>query len=88
MDGQKESKQRGRLQKNVQIIDPQGRKSKEVKPRDECPTLRAQTHGNPPMAVEGGVYIQATENYQRGALPGLSRTLKAVQHDAGVILYE
>lgn len=74
--------------KNVQIIDPQGRKSKEVKPRDECPTLRAQTHGNPPMAVEGGVYIQATENYQRGALPGLSRTLKAVQHDAGVILYE
>lgn len=74
--------------KNVQIIDPQGRKSKEVKPRDECPTLRAQTHGNPPMAIEGGVYIQATENYQRGALPGLSRTLKAVQHDAGVILYE
>lgn len=88
MDGQKESKQRGRLQKNVQIIDPQGRKSKEVKPRDECPTLRAQIHGNPPMAVEGGVYLQATENYQRGALPGLSRTLKAVQHDAGVILYE
>lgn len=54
MDRQKESKQRGCLQKNVQIIDPQGRKGKEVKPRDECPTLRAQTHGNPPMAVEGG----------------------------------
>ena len=36
----------------------------------------------------GGVYLQATENYQRGVLPGLARTIKAVQHDAGVILNE
>ena len=87
LDGQKESKQRGRLQKNVQIIDPQGRKSKEVKPRDDCPTLRAQTHGNVPMVV-GGIYLQATEDYQRGILHEMSRTIKAVQHDAGVVLSE
>ena len=73
--------------KNVQIIDPQGRKSKEVKPRDECPTLRAQTHGNVPMVV-GGIYLQATEDYQRGILPEMSRTIKAVQHDAGVVINE
>ena len=73
--------------KNVQIIDPQGRKNKEVKPRDDCPTLRAQTHGNPPMVV-GGVYPGVTEDYQRGILPNVSRTIKATQHDAGVFLSE
>ena len=87
MDGPQRASQRGRLQKNVQIIDPQGRKSKEVKPRDDCPTLRAQTHGNVPMVV-GGIYLQATEDYQRGILPEMSRTIKAVQHDAGVVINE
>lgn len=52
--------------KNVQIIDPQGRKSKEVKPRDECPTLRAQTHGNPPMAVEGGCTSKQRKTTKEG----------------------
>lgn len=52
--------------KNVSIIDPQGRKSKEVKPRDECPTLRAQTHGNPPMAVEGGCTSKQRKTTKEG----------------------
>ena len=68
LDGQKESKQRGRLQKNVQIIDPQGRKGKEVKPRDDCPTLRAQTHGNVPMVV-GGIHLQPQRIIREGFYP-------------------
>lgn len=87
MDGPQGASQRGRLQKNMSIIDPQGRKSKEVRPRDDCPTLRAQMNGNVPMVV-GGIYLQATEDYQRGILPEMSRTIKAVQHDAGVVLSE
>lgn len=33
------------------IIDPQGRKEKIPKLQENCPTLRAQIHGNPPCAV-------------------------------------
>lgn len=32
----------------------------------------------------GGVYTQASVNFDRGGLDGLSRTIKASQHDAGV----
>lgn len=35
----------------VMIIDPQGRKNKECKPSNTCPTLRAQTHGNEPCII-------------------------------------
>ena len=34
------------------IIDIQGRLDKEPKPKDICPTLRAQSHGNLPMVVK------------------------------------
>lgn len=34
------------------IIDPQGRKNKNCIPKEYAPTLRAQTHGNPPQVVE------------------------------------
>lgn len=33
-------------------IDPQGRLNKKCKPKDYAPTLRAQTHGNPPQVIE------------------------------------
>lgn len=34
------------------IIDPQGRVGKKCIARDYAPTLRAQTHGNPPQVIE------------------------------------
>lgn len=38
------------------------------------------------IPVWGGVYTESScnESFIRGALPGLSRTIKATQHDAGV----
>lgn len=46
---------RGSLDKHswdiVKVIDPQGRKNKKCIPKDCAPTLRAQTHGNPPQVV-------------------------------------
>lgn len=35
------------------IVDPQGRANKVCAIKPECPTLRAQTHGNPPGVVYG-----------------------------------
>lgn len=46
-------------------------------------TLTAQDrHG---VAV-GGIYTKSSEKFQRGMLDGESRTIKASQHDAGVVL--
>jgi DNA (cytosine-5)-methyltransferase 1 len=36
----------------VMIIDPQGRKNKICVPKRECPTLRAQCHGNLPLVID------------------------------------
>lgn len=38
------------------IIDPQGRLDKVNTPKDYAPTLRAQDHGNPPMAIVDDTY--------------------------------
>lgn len=35
----------------IGLVDPQGRKTKQCKIIQVCPTLRAQIHGNPPCAV-------------------------------------
>lgn len=37
----------------TKIIDDQGRRNKEHKPKDCCPTLRAQSHGNEPKVTDG-----------------------------------
>lgn len=37
--------------KTVGIVDPQGRTQKKCTIQETCPTLRAETHGNPPCAV-------------------------------------
>lgn len=34
-----------------------------------------------------GIYTGVTPAFQRGPLKDVSRTLKAVQHDAGVVIY-
>ena len=33
----------------------------------------------------GGVYSETSRDFQRGMLPGISRTIKAEKHDASVI---
>ena len=40
------------------------------------------------MPVWGGLYADMSENpsFRRGALPGLSRALKAEMHDAAVVV--
>lgn len=54
-----------------------------------CQGLRATDYKDPPKILwADGVYTQCTEQFQRAPLDGLSRTLKAVQHDAGVVIYE
>lgn len=45
------------------IIDPQGRNNKKVSPKDICPTLRSETHGNLPNVC---VNINETSNYGNG----------------------
>ena len=55
------------------IIDPQGRTKKEVIPKDTCPTLRSETHGNLPdvcIDVSGetpkqgdGIYVEMPEGF-------------------------
>ena len=48
------SKQKmNRVIQPIGIIDPQGRTGKEVEPQENCPTLRAQTHGNDPQVAYG-----------------------------------
>ena len=55
------------------IIDPQGRNNKKVSPKDICPTLRSETHGNVPdvcIDVSGnsqkqsdGIYVEMPEGF-------------------------
>ena len=53
-----------------------------------CQGLRATDYKDPPKILwADGIYLQCTEQFQRGPLNGLSRALKATQHDAGVVLY-
>ena len=35
----------------IGVVDPQGRTNKKCRINEVCPTLRAQTHGNPPCVV-------------------------------------
>lgn len=53
-----------------------------------CPTIDTAGGGNrPPKIMEpSGIYTGVTPKFQRGPLEGLSRTLKAVQRDAGVCI--
>lgn len=42
----------------VAIFDDQGRKNKQLKPMDICPTLRAQSHGNQPKVFSENIRIR------------------------------
>lgn len=42
----------------VAIFDDQGRKNKQLKPMDICPTLRAQSHGNEPKVFGENIRIR------------------------------
>ena len=51
-----------------------------------CGTIRTTDSGGDKRAVEiAGVYTSASKDFQRPPLHGLSRTIKAVNHDAGII---
>lgn len=55
-----------------------------------APALRAHSGGNTePMIIErkiiGGIYCGASERFRRGVLKGISRTIKAEKHDAGIL---
>ena len=53
---------------------------------EEMFTLTAQDrHG---VMVVGGLYTNDSENFSRGVLPGLSRTLKSQNHDATILIKE
>lgn len=49
-----------------------------------APTLSANSWHENNLLKTGGVYTNDSESYNCGVLPGLSRTLKAHNHDAGV----
>ena len=54
----------------------------------ESPCLTATMHKDAPKILESadGIYLNASEKFQHGSLKDLSRTLKANNHDAGVVL--
>lgn len=49
-----------------------------------APTLSANSWHENNLLKTGGIYTNDSESYNSGVLPGLSRTLKAHNHDAGV----
>lgn len=49
-----------------------------------APTLSANSWHENNLLKTSGIYTNASESHNRGVLPGLSRTLKAQNHDAGV----
>lgn len=49
-----------------------------------APTLSSNSWQENNLLKLGGLYTNASENHQRGVLPGLSRTLKSQNHDAGI----
>ena len=67
----------------VAIIDDQGRNNKTLELKHIVPTLRAQAHGNEPKVLSG-LYANCRDDFYRGPLEGLSRTLKGSKHDAAV----
>lgn len=59
--------ERSGLKCGIGIIDPQGRNKKKVSPKDICPTLRSETHGNVPEVIKSvnvsddshnGIYVE------------------------------
>lgn len=85
---------RGRVGKGIaQTLDTQCNQAVIVqKPRgfnkggehEIAPTLSANSWHENNLLKTGGVYTNDSESYNSGVLPGLSRTLKAHNHDAGV----
>lgn len=55
--------ERNGLKCGIGIIDPQGRNNKKVSPKDICPTLRSETHGNVPNVC---VNVNESHNYGDG----------------------
>lgn len=49
-----------------------------------APTLSSNSWHENNLLKLGGLYTNASENHQRGVLPGLSRTLKSQNHDTGI----
>lgn len=49
-----------------------------------APTLSANSWHENNLLKTGGIYTNASKSHNRGVLPGISRTLKAQNHDAGV----
>jgi DNA (cytosine-5)-methyltransferase 1 len=60
-----------------------GRRMKE--PGEEMFTLTSQDRHGVMITEASGIYTQTSENFRRPPLKGLSRTLKANMHDAGVV---
>ncbi|RBR36052.1 DNA cytosine methyltransferase [Enterococcus cecorum] len=56
----------------------------------ESPCLTATMHKDAPKILESadGIYLNASKKIQHGSLKDLSRTLKANNHDAGVVINE
>lgn len=52
-----------------------------------CPTINTMGGGSrePKIIEPSRIYTGVTPEFQRGPLKGMSRTIKATQHDAGVI---
>lgn len=79
----------------VKIIDPQGRSQKICKCKNECPTLRAQCHGNEPcIVVSRGRNPDNPSDRSAGAhveqrlepkFDGTSNTITSVQKDNMVL---
>lgn len=66
------------VQDRVRVLSPEG----------ICQGLRATDYKDPPKILwADGVYTQQSESFRRGPLHGVSRAIKAEQHDAGVVLY-
>ncbi|MCU5754173.1 DNA cytosine methyltransferase [Lactococcus lactis] len=49
-----------------------------------APTLSSNSWHENNLLKVGGVYTNDSESHNRGILPGLSRTLKSQNHDAGI----
>ena len=77
---------RGRNPQNPSDRTPGNHVEQRLEPNSEgiCNTLKSVQKDN--LVLEpSGIYINASDRFQRGPLKGLSRALKAEQHDAGVI---
>jgi DNA (cytosine-5)-methyltransferase 1 len=78
---------RGRNPKNPSDRTQGNHVEQRLEPNTEglCNTLTSVQKDN--LVLEPcGIYTNASKDYQRGPLQGMSRALKANQHDSGVIL--